>query len=356
MVKVSASPTPRFLRGRHPRDRHRRSGARSDWARPSTSATRSSTTAMSSIRSRPRARCSSRNWTRCPRARSRSSPRTASAARCSRTPRPRGLPVIDATCPLVSKVHAQGRRYVATGPHAGADRPCRPSRGRGHARPDRRRGPSRRLAARRSRRSPLPLDRADRLYHADDALGRRHARDHRRARGALHRRHRPRHVGHLLCHAEPAGRGARARASRPTCCSWSARPTAPTPTACARSARRWASRAILIADGSELDPAWLDGVDDGRPHRRRLGARGTGPERDRRDRADRARSSVSTLDGLERKCAIPPAAGARRACTPRATASPEGRTDHGTSLRRRRAHRRLRRSSSISRAANIRWC
>jgi len=27
----------------------------------------------------------------------------------------KGLPVIDATCPLVSKVHAQGRRYVATG-------------------------------------------------------------------------------------------------------------------------------------------------------------------------------------------------------------------------------------------------
>ena len=27
----------------------------------------------------------------------------------------RGLPVLDATCPLVSKVHAQGRRYVASG-------------------------------------------------------------------------------------------------------------------------------------------------------------------------------------------------------------------------------------------------
>jgi len=27
----------------------------------------------------------------------------------------RGLPVIDATCPLVSKVHSQGRRYVASG-------------------------------------------------------------------------------------------------------------------------------------------------------------------------------------------------------------------------------------------------
>src|SRR3712207_4911439 len=27
----------------------------------------------------------------------------------------RGLPVLDATCPLVSKVHAEGRRYIALG-------------------------------------------------------------------------------------------------------------------------------------------------------------------------------------------------------------------------------------------------
>ena len=27
----------------------------------------------------------------------------------------RGLPVLDATCPLVSKVHIQGKRYVARG-------------------------------------------------------------------------------------------------------------------------------------------------------------------------------------------------------------------------------------------------
>jgi len=26
----------------------------------------------------------------------------------------RGLPVLDATCPLVSKVHSQGKRYVGT--------------------------------------------------------------------------------------------------------------------------------------------------------------------------------------------------------------------------------------------------
>ena len=35
--------------------------------------------------------------------------------RWSRPPHARGLPVLDATCPLVSKVHNQGKRYVAHG-------------------------------------------------------------------------------------------------------------------------------------------------------------------------------------------------------------------------------------------------
>ncbi|MEI9890238.1 MAG: 4-hydroxy-3-methylbut-2-enyl diphosphate reductase [Caulobacteraceae bacterium] len=37
----------------------------------------------------------------------------------------RNLPVLDATCPLVSKVHAQGKRYVSRGPHPDPDRPTR---------------------------------------------------------------------------------------------------------------------------------------------------------------------------------------------------------------------------------------
>ena len=47
----------------------------------------------------------------------------------------RDLPVIDATCPLVAKVHNEGRRYAAPGPRDRAGRPCRPRRGRGHDRP-----------------------------------------------------------------------------------------------------------------------------------------------------------------------------------------------------------------------------
>ncbi len=34
--------------------------------------------------------------------------------------------------------------------------------------------------------------------------------------------------------------------------------------------------AYLIADADALDPRWLEGVDVGRHHRRRLGARGAG--------------------------------------------------------------------------------
>ena len=44
----------------------------------------------------------------------------------------RKLPVLNATCPLVTKVHNQGKRYVGPGPHADPDRPCRPSRSRRH--------------------------------------------------------------------------------------------------------------------------------------------------------------------------------------------------------------------------------
>ena len=52
----------------------------------------------------------------------------------------RNLPVLNATCPLVTKVHNQGKRYVGQGRTAHPHRPCRPSRGRRHDGPDRRAG------------------------------------------------------------------------------------------------------------------------------------------------------------------------------------------------------------------------
>ena len=58
--------------------------------------------------------CSSRRSTRFRRARPSCSPRTASRRRCARPPRA-ALEVIDATCPLVTKVHAEARRFAAAG-------------------------------------------------------------------------------------------------------------------------------------------------------------------------------------------------------------------------------------------------
>ena len=84
-------------------------------ARPSMSATRSCTTARSSSSSSARARCSSRSWTRCRRTRRSCSPPTA-----CRNPSPprrsrRNLTYLDATCPLVSKVHREAERHYAGG-------------------------------------------------------------------------------------------------------------------------------------------------------------------------------------------------------------------------------------------------
>ena len=96
--------------------RSRRSRRRSTCtARRSTSASRSSTTCTSSGISRRAARSSSTRRPRCPKARPSSSPRTGSRRRCTRTPQARQLSTIDATCPLVTKVHVQARRYAADG-------------------------------------------------------------------------------------------------------------------------------------------------------------------------------------------------------------------------------------------------
>ena len=127
----------------------------------------------------------------------------------------RDLPVIDATCPLVAKVHNEGRRYAAQGReivlvgHAG------------HAEVEGTIGqvPAKvhlvqtvaDVAALRGRRS-----RQARLHHPDDAVGRRHPRHHRRAEGALPHHRRAGRARHLLCDAEPPAGGARPRRARST--------------------------------------------------------------------------------------------------------------------------------------------
>ena len=62
---------------------------------------------------RSAARSSSTRPTRCPRAPRWCSPRTASPRSCTRRPRSGSLQTIDATCPLVTKVHHEAVRFAA---------------------------------------------------------------------------------------------------------------------------------------------------------------------------------------------------------------------------------------------------
>ena len=61
------------------------------------------------------ARSSSRSRPKCPRAPCACSPPTASPRACARAPRERGLQTIDATCPLVTKVHREAVRFAEEG-------------------------------------------------------------------------------------------------------------------------------------------------------------------------------------------------------------------------------------------------
>ena len=84
-------------------------------ALPSTCASRSCTTRTWSGPWRSAARSSSRRPRRCPRARSWSSPRTGSRPQVHEEAAGRSLRTIDATCPLVTKVHNEARRFAAQG-------------------------------------------------------------------------------------------------------------------------------------------------------------------------------------------------------------------------------------------------
>ena len=171
------------------------------------SATRSSTTGSSSTASRPRARSSCPSWTRCRTARRWSSPRTACPRRCRRRPQARGLNYLDATCPLVSKVHRQAERLIERGRHilfvghAGHPEVI----GTFGQVPDGHDEPGRDRARRRDDRAGRP-GRA-RLPHPDHALGRRHRGDRRHPAPPLPGDPGAAQRGHLLRHLEPAGGG-----------------------------------------------------------------------------------------------------------------------------------------------------
>jgi len=81
----------------------------------STCASRSCTTRGWWASSRIAARCSWTSLTRCPTGPPWCSPRTGVSPAVRQDASRRGLAVIDATCPLVSKVHAEARRFAADG-------------------------------------------------------------------------------------------------------------------------------------------------------------------------------------------------------------------------------------------------
>ena len=153
----------------------------------------------------------------------------------------RGLPVIDATCPLVAKVHNEGRRYASQGReivlvghagHAEVEGTIGQVPGKVH------------LVQTVADVARLVVTRSGqaRLHHPDHALGRRHARHHRGAEGTLPDHRRSGRARHLLCHAEPPAGGARSGARGGHDPGRRLAQSAPIPTGCARSARNWASR------------------------------------------------------------------------------------------------------------------
>ena len=160
---------------------------------------------------RPRRRVRRQRARRARAAASSCSPRTGSRPTCTATARARGLRMIDATCPLVTKVHTEARRFAADGytivliGHEGHEEVVGTM---GEA-----------PAAIQLIGSVAEIDgleiadpERDRLHHADHAVGGRDGRDHRRAAGALPGDRRAEEGRHLLRDPEPAERGQAARA------------------------------------------------------------------------------------------------------------------------------------------------
>ena len=113
--EAAARGAARLLRGRRPRRADRRAGARAarraglraQGDRPQQARRRAAARARRDLR---------RGADRGARGRRRAcSPRTASRRACTRAPRQRGLQTIDATCPLVTKVHREAIKFAADG-------------------------------------------------------------------------------------------------------------------------------------------------------------------------------------------------------------------------------------------------
>ena len=203
----------------------------------------------------------------------------------------RQLNTIDATCPLVTKVHVQARRYAADGYTVVLDRARGPRGGRRHDRRGARRDGARRVGRRR-RRAHVPGGPEARVRDADHAVGRRDGRDHHGAAPSLPVDLRAEEGRHLLRDLQPpVGGEGDARRDR----------------AAARD---------RLAQLVELEPARR-----GRARRRRRGAPDRRRDRDRRGVDSRAsRSSASPLaPPRPRSSSSASATGSARAASPRSS-------------------------------------
>ena len=159
-----------------------------------------------------RARSSSRRTRRCPRARSWSSPRTAWRPRCTSRPATRQLKAIDATCPLVTKVHQEARRFAAEDydilliGHEGHEEVVGTA-GEAPAHIQLVDGPD------GGRQGDRPRPRQGRLALPDHAVGRRDDGDRGPAQAAAAAAAVAAQRRHLLRHVEPAARGQGDRAA-----------------------------------------------------------------------------------------------------------------------------------------------
>ena len=200
----------------------------------------------------------------------------------------RGLPVLDATCPLVSKVHIQGKRYVARGRnliligHAGHPE-VEGTMGQVG-------GPVHLVStAEDVARLEIPDD-APVAYVTQTTLS---VDDTRGVIAALQARFSDLQGPDIadICYATQN----RQSAVRELCEVVDLLLVVGSTNSSNSNRLREIGvekgvPSYLIADGSELDPAWLDGRGDGRPHRRRVGARGTGGSTSSKRCAGTARS------------------------------------------------------------------
>ena len=195
----------------------------------------------------------------------------------------RELPVIDATCPLVTKVHREAQRYEAEGReimligHEGHPE-VEGTSGRVkqgvHAGAERRR--RRRTHSYQSRKTGLcdanhlsVDDTKDIIAALKNTLSR-----HRRAGAARY----------LLCDAKPPERRARTWRSRSIWCWSSVRPTASNSNRLRDLAAEIGVPAYLIDDARRPAAAMVRYHRIGGHHRRRIGAGTSGARRDRRHR------------------------------------------------------------------------